>query len=125
MPSTSSTKRPIRPAASTTGFSSGSPVKTSAVNVGITRAVRCLVRVIDTQALEQPACALCDLDQLLAPFRWGCARWLPFIQSKPKSRGFEFTFEVRNRLERSANCRRDKLKVRMRVGGHLAVGPLQ
>jgi hypothetical protein len=72
-------------------------------------------------ALEQAACALRDLVQLLAPLRWGCTPWSPFIQPKPKGRGFELSSEVCDPLGRNADRGRDSLKIRVRVGGHVQV----
>jgi hypothetical protein len=83
-------------------------------NLGIAIAVDRLVMIIDTQTLEQAACALGDLVQLLAPLQWGYALCLLSIQPEPQGRGFELSFEVRDGLDRNANRSRDLLKIRVR-----------
>jgi hypothetical protein len=84
-------------------------------NLGIAIAVDCLVRIIDTQTLEQAACALGDLVQLFAPLRWGYAPSSLSIQPEPQGRGFELSFEIRDGLDRNADRSGDLLKVRVLV----------
>ena len=84
-------------------------------NLGIAIAVDCLVRIIDTQTLEQAACALRDLVQLLAPLRWGYAPWSLSIQPEPQGRRFELSFEIRDGPDRNADRSGDLLKIRVPV----------
>jgi len=84
-------------------------------NLRIAKAVDCLVRIIDTQTLEQAACALRDLVQLLAPLRWGYAPWSLSIQPEPQGRRFELSFEIRDGPDRNADRSGDLLKIRVPV----------
>jgi hypothetical protein len=63
-------------------------------NLGIAIAVDCLVRILDTQTLEQAAGALGDLVQLLAPLRWGYAPSSLSIQ--PETTGPRLRTELRD-----------------------------
>jgi len=66
------------------------------------------------QAVEQATRALRNLGQLLAPLRWGCTPWSPFIQPKPKGCGFELSAEVRDLRGPNADRGRDLFKIRLR-----------
>src|SRR6478736_2252715 len=85
----------------------------------IARAINCVVGIINAKALQQAACALRDLSQLLMLLRRGWTFWPPFIEPKPQGSSFELSFEIRDRLDRAAECKCDLLKVTLCVGGRL------